>query len=293
MRDLEKSLKLKTKEIEQLKKRLKTEQEKHRVYTQKRKIDLEELVLEEKQIYDQKLNSMRVHFNQQIKLIEQNERNMWQDKLNNLQKLYNDIKLNCKKNLDNECKQLKLKLAESQAHTTQLAKQLKSQLNTNKKVCTNSTSTQTSECLRNDSYQHQQPLNYLNKMKTENSELKYQIECERRHFRAEKEKWLSEKHKIVQSIQNSNPNNTTIESKISNPKRDSHSNNFNSLNENESIGKAKVVSSCNHLHQQYPMKQGSQLNKTSVSISNTNIGKQHHLATDLMNVSESKRLSII
>lgn len=43
-------------------------------------------------------------------MFEQNERSQMQEKINNLQKIYNDLKINYKRNLDSELKSLKVNL---------------------------------------------------------------------------------------------------------------------------------------------------------------------------------------
>jgi hypothetical protein len=94
--------------------------------------------------------------------------------------LYNDLKINYKKHLDNELKNLRLKLADSQDSTTKLYKQLQTKPNS-------STATQTDSS--NET---------IEKLKYENNQLKFQMEADRRQFQIEKEKWFRERLKLAQ-----------------------------------------------------------------------------------------------
>lgn len=78
----------------------------------------------EKKLYEQKLANMRSHFSQQLNLFEENERALMQDRINNLQDMYNDLKSNYQRNLENEVKSVRAKLNESQSYTNKLLKEL-------------------------------------------------------------------------------------------------------------------------------------------------------------------------
>lgn len=182
---LEEIVRLKTSEVEDLKGKLKLEMDKHKICRKQRNFDLEELE-EEKQIYEQKLNSIRTHFNQQLKLFEQNERSQMQEKLNSLQEMYNELKANYKKSLDAELKHLRVKLNESQTYAAQLVKQL--QASKVVKPRTNTLGIQTNDLslkLENNLSQNEL-IFYIKKLKSENNELKFQLDSERRFFQSER-----------------------------------------------------------------------------------------------------------
>lgn len=185
--ELEEIVRLKASEVDELKAKLKLEMDKHKMCRKQRNFDLEELE-EEKQIYEQKLNSIRTHFNQQLKLFEQNERSQMQDKLNSLQEMYNELKANYKKSLDAELKHLRVKLNESQTYAAQLVKQLQASKASLVKPRTNTLGVQTNDLsvkLENNLSQNEL-LFYIKKLKSENNELKFQLDSERRFFQSER-----------------------------------------------------------------------------------------------------------
>ena len=199
IQNLFKILDAKSLEIVELQSKLKLEIEMHQMCRSQRSNDLLEQLEEEKQIYEQKLNAIRSSFNQQLKVFEQNERNLMQEKLNALQMIYNDLKLNYKKNLEKELKALRLKLNDSQAHAAQLMKQLQIQSKANEKTKTLSfASTQTINLSSNDlenisnnevnsNSTSSDLIFYMKKLKSENNELKFQLDSERRFYQKERE----------------------------------------------------------------------------------------------------------
>lgn len=201
VQNLYKILDAKSTEIVDLQSKLQLEIEMHQMCRTHRSKDLIEQLEEEKQIYEQKLNAIRSSFNQQLQIFEQNERNLMQEKLNGLQMIYNDLKLNYKKNLEKELKALRLKLNDSQTHAAQLLKQLQIQSKSNEKaktLCFASTQTMnlssndlenisTSELNSNST--SSELIFCMKKLKSENIELKFQLDSERRLFQKEREKW--------------------------------------------------------------------------------------------------------
>lgn len=206
IRTLEVELKNKDDIIIELKKKLATEIEKNRYNQRKASREQSE---NGKVEYENKLNELKVHFSQQLSLFEENERLQMQNKLNNLQKIYNDLKINYKKNLDSELKILKCKLNESEANTERLLKQM--QLS---KKATNSVSTQTSIVSERDLNNNGELLYFLRKLKSENNELRLQIETERRRYQNEKEKWFLQMQSLKQISVSSNENLTGSQSNV-------------------------------------------------------------------------------
>lgn len=78
----------------------------------------------ERVAYEQKLNEMRVHFNQKLSMFEDNERKIMQDRINTLQGMYNDLKFNFQKNLETDVKSLRSQLSESQSYSAKLMSEL-------------------------------------------------------------------------------------------------------------------------------------------------------------------------
>jgi hypothetical protein len=196
MLQMEGELKMKNHEIFLLRKKLQYEMDKQNEITNSKDRNLDELE-EERQIYEQKLNSIRAHFNQQLKLFEQNEKLIMQEKMDNLQKLYNDLKINYKKHLDNELKNLRLKLADSQDSTTKLYKQLQTKANSSTAFnCVTTQTDSSNETMENKTVN--ELFLYVKKLKYENNELKFQMEADRRQFQIEKEKWFRERLKFAQ-----------------------------------------------------------------------------------------------
>ena len=78
----------------------------------------------EKKVYEQKLADMRSHFNQQLSMFEENERQLMQDRINSLQDMYNDLKVNYQRSLENEVRGVRHKLSESQSYASRLIKEL-------------------------------------------------------------------------------------------------------------------------------------------------------------------------
>ena len=202
--DLELSLKQKTTECNQLKLQLKSALEQNQLCQRQREISLEELE-EEKQIYEQKLNAMRVHFNQQLNYFEQNERQCMTERIQSLTQCYNDLKMNYQKNLDIETKHLKQKLNDSQLIQSQLVKQIQDSQQHSKCNCIK----QQKQSIKNDQQQTDLLL-VLKQIKHENNELKFQLNAQRDKFQNEKDKWNNEKLKVIQFqtyLQQNQPNN--------------------------------------------------------------------------------------
>lgn len=204
IRSLESELRNKDDMIIELKKKLAMEVEKNKYNQRKASREQSE---NEKLAYEHKLNELKAHFSQQLSLFEENERLQMQNKLNNLQKIYNDLKVNYKKNLDSELKTLKLKLSESEANGEKLLKQVQSS-----KKSTNSLSTQTSSVNERDLANNNELLYFLRKLKSENNELRLQIESDRRRFQAEKEKWFVQLQTLKRNSVSSNENLTNSQS---------------------------------------------------------------------------------
>ena len=78
----------------------------------------------ERLAYELKLNEMRVHFNQKLSMFEDNERKIMQDRINTLQSMYNDLKFNFQKNLENDVKSLRSQLSDSQNYSAKLINEL-------------------------------------------------------------------------------------------------------------------------------------------------------------------------
>lgn len=194
---IEKCLKQKTNELAQVKQKLKKTQEQHEKCMRQRELNLEELE-EEKQIYEQKLNAMRVHFNQQLSLFEQNERQCMQERYMSLQQCYNDLKLNYQKNLDNDLKHLRQKLNESHILQQQLIKQIQDLQNNNKCNCSSNNSNKVNKQSSNKLSEQNDLMSIIKQIKQENNELKFQLSAERDKFQIEKDKWLNEKRRVLQ-----------------------------------------------------------------------------------------------
>ena len=192
-----KMLDAKSVEVDELQNKLRHEIEMHETCRKQRSNEIVDQLEEEKQIYEQKLNAIRSNFNQQLKMFEHNERNIMQDKINSLQMIYNDLKLNYKKNLDKELKSLRAKLHESQELTGHLTKQLQTlQISGAKEKAFNAASTQTLDHELNCSHTDlngnslgTELIFFMKKLKNENNELKFQLDSERRSFQREKDKW--------------------------------------------------------------------------------------------------------
>jgi hypothetical protein len=153
---------------------------------------------EERQVCEKKFrfNSIRAHLNQQLKLHGHKEKLIMLEKLNDLQILYNDLKINYSNDLENELKSLRMKLADSQDYALSLFKQLQKKSKYDKAL---SVATQTSQDSLNVTIENK-TLNelflYVKKLKFENNELKFQIDADRRSFQIEKEKWFNERLKF-------------------------------------------------------------------------------------------------
>ena len=193
LQKLQELLALKTAEIKQLKQKLKTTCEQNQIYEREREISADELE-EERQIYEQKLCSIRSHFNQQLSFFEQNERQCLQDRVKSLQQSLNDLKCNYQKNLDQDLKHLKQKLTESQMANQQLAKQLQDIQLSSKCNCITSQTTINNKA----NVKQHELMHILKQIKNENNDLKFQLNAERERFQIEKEKWINEKRKVIQ-----------------------------------------------------------------------------------------------
>lgn len=262
IRTLEVELKNKDDIIIELKKKLATEIEKNR-YNQ-RKVSREQSE-NEKAAYENKLNELKAHFSQQLSLFEENERLQMQNKLNNLQKIYNDLKMNYKKNLDNELKSLKSKLNESETNTERLLKQI--QLS---KKTTNSLSTQTSIINERDLNNNSELLYFLRKLKSENNELRLQLETDRRRFQNEKEKWLIQMQSLKRISVSSNENLAS-----------SHSNTFfkkNNVTRNQSGNLTSNLNNPKQINVENVRTKSNQSNsKQQPFVKNLLVNHQHYL----------------
>ncbi|CAF0780837.1 unnamed protein product [Brachionus calyciflorus] len=203
LRNLESEVKSRDNIIIELKNKLSLEMEKNKYY--QRKVSRDHLE-EEKLIYEQKINDLKSHFNQQLALFEENERLQMQNKLSNLQKIYNELKLNYKKNLDAELKALRGKLSESEANAEKLYKQLQVIQSRKSVVSVACQTSSVNERDLNNNNNNNELLFYLRKLKSENNDLKLQLETERRKFQNEKEKWFLQVQAYKRNSMSSNEN---------------------------------------------------------------------------------------